>query len=65
VAALLAADMEETAMHEEETTALLYAASQEGLGLSPRSHNEERLLRAQQLATGKNDVKYARSIIVL
>ncbi|KAF4522535.1 hypothetical protein B566_EDAN009983 [Ephemera danica] len=53
-ASLLAADMEESAIHEEETTALLYAASSDGgYPGPPHYHNEEHLLRAQQLGTGK------------
>jgi hypothetical protein len=52
VAALLAADMEETAMQDDTQTSLLFAPSSNRLSDSLRSHNEEQLLRAQNLATG-------------
>lgn len=52
VAALLAADMEETAMQDDTQNSLLFAPSSNRLSDSLRSHNEEQLLRAQNLATG-------------
>jgi hypothetical protein len=55
VAALLAADMEETVMHDDNPTALLFSPSSDGLSSSSRSHNEEQLLRAQSLATGADE----------
>ncbi|XP_059474949.1 uncharacterized protein LOC132196381 [Neocloeon triangulifer] len=50
MAAILAADMEETAMHEDPTS-LLYSPANDGLAGPARSHNEEQLLKAENLAT--------------
>ncbi|CAB3385987.1 Hypothetical predicted protein [Cloeon dipterum] len=50
VAGILAADMEESAMHDDDPQSLLMSPSSDGLPSSPRSHNEEQLLRAESLS---------------